>query len=72
MLWRITSQKGDHLSKSFHKLWNILTKAMTDPRAGEVICVLDALDECEESGRYEIIRALNAFYSSSEGTARLI
>jgi ankyrin repeat protein len=43
-------------------------KAMTDQRAGEVICVLDALDECEESGRYEIIRALDAFYSSSEHT----
>jgi hypothetical protein len=60
--------EGSHLSKSFHKLWNILTKAMTDPRADEVICVLDALDEYEESGRYEIIRALDAFYSSSEGT----
>ena len=41
---------------------------MTDPRADEVICVLDALDECEESGRYEIIYALNAFYSSSKDT----
>jgi ankyrin repeat protein len=60
--------EGSHLSKSFHKLWNILTKAMTDPSAGEVICVLDALDECEESGRYEIIRALNAFYGSSKDT----
>ena len=40
--------EGSHLPKSFYKLWNILTRAMTDPRAGEVICVLDALDECEE------------------------
>ena len=60
--------EGSHLFKSFHKLWNVLTKAMTDPRADEVICILDALDECEESGRYEIIHALNSFYSSSEST----
>jgi ankyrin repeat protein len=63
--------EGSYLSKSFHKLWNILTKAMTDPGAGEVVCVLDALDECEESGRYEIIGALNAFYGSSGGASNL-
>jgi ankyrin repeat protein len=54
--------EGDQLPQSFHKLWNILMKATSDPTAGEVICFLDALDECEESGRYDIINVLNAFY----------
>jgi ankyrin repeat domain-containing protein 50 len=54
--------EGDRLPQLFHKLWSILIKAATDFKAGEVICVLDALDECEESGRYGIITALNTFY----------
>lgn len=53
---------GDKLPTSFHKLWTILTKAATDPKAGEVVCILDALDECEESGRYDMIKALGIFY----------
>jgi ankyrin repeat protein len=57
--------EGDRLSQSFHKLWGILVKAATDPKAREVVCVLDALDECEESGRYEIIRTLSTFYKQS-------
>ncbi|KAI9765965.1 MAG: hypothetical protein M1840_006972, partial [Geoglossum simile] len=62
--------EGHQLPTLFHKLWAILTEAATDPKAGEVICILDALDECEESGRYNIIKALNAFYkkvNSAEG-----
>ena len=62
--------EGNRLPQSFHKLWNILIKATTDLKAGEVVCILDALDECEELGRYEIISALNTFYkkvTSSEG-----
>ncbi|OCK95360.1 ankyrin, partial [Cenococcum geophilum 1.58] len=67
--------EGNRLPQSFHKLWNILIKATTDLKAGEVVCILDALDECEESGRYEIISALNAFYkkvtSSKENLSKL-
>lgn len=67
--------EGNRLPQSFHKLWNILIKATTDLKAGEVVCILDALDECEESGRYEIINALNAFYkkatSSKENLSKL-
>jgi hypothetical protein len=66
--------EGDQLSQSFHKLWSILTKATADSRADEIICILDALDECEESGRYQIIDALNTFYkkaSSRQSTSQL-
>jgi len=67
--------EGNRLPQSFYKLWSILTKASTDPKAGEVVCILDALDECEELGRYEIINALNAFYkkvtSSEENLSKL-
>src|SRR5436305_5756938 len=56
--------EGEKLPLSFYKLWNILTKSASDPEAGEVVCILDALDECEESGRYNIINSLNDFYKN--------
>jgi hypothetical protein len=56
--------EGKNLPLSFYKLWNILTKSASDPEAGEVVCILDALDECEESGRYNIINSLNDFYKN--------
>jgi ankyrin repeat protein len=58
---------GANLFQLFGKLWNILTKAAADPKAGEVICVLDALDECEESSRFKLIDALNNFYRNAAG-----
>ncbi|KAH0534088.1 hypothetical protein FGG08_007313, partial [Glutinoglossum americanum] len=60
--------EGERLPTLFHKQWTVLTKAATDPKAGEVICILDALDECEESGRYDIIKALSAFYKKANNT----
>ena len=62
--------EGNQLPQLFHKLWSILTKAASDSRAGEVVCILDALDECEESGRYKIIDALNAFYKQAISSGR--
>jgi hypothetical protein len=43
---------GEKIVQSFHILWDILTNAVADPQAGEVFCILDALDECKEVGRY--------------------
>jgi tetratricopeptide (TPR) repeat protein len=55
-------EDGDMLPRLFSKLWNILSKAARDPQAGEIICVLDALDECEEQGRFKLIDTLTKFY----------
>ena len=55
-------REGQTLCDLFGKLWSILTNAAADPEAGEIVCVLDALDECEESGRFELIDTLNRFY----------
>jgi hypothetical protein len=66
--------EGTNLLQCFGKLWSILTKAGTDPDASEVICVLDALDECEESRRFELIDTLNRFYrnATSHGEENII
>lgn len=33
------------------------------PKAGKILCILDALDECEQSGKGRLINSLNKFYS---------
>ncbi|KAF1809210.1 HET-domain-containing protein [Eremomyces bilateralis CBS 781.70] len=65
---------GHQLSQSFHTLWGILIKTVADRNAGEVFCVLDALDECTKAGQYQIINALSSFYqqaSSGNDSSRL-
>ncbi|KAJ5371988.1 hypothetical protein N7517_003994 [Penicillium concentricum] len=57
--------EGSKLLQLFQKLWNILLKAASDPKAGEIICILDGLDECAENGRYQIIDVLSAFYKQA-------
>lgn len=32
----------------FKELWDILLESTADPEAGEIICVLHALDECKK------------------------
>ncbi|KAF3942014.1 hypothetical protein ABW19_dt0208144 [Dactylella cylindrospora] len=56
-------QAGDsRLSESIEDLWDILEVAASHPNSGQIICVLDALDECEEESRYKLIALLKRFY----------
>ncbi|KAF6828449.1 nacht and ankyrin domain protein [Colletotrichum musicola] len=52
---------GKQLRDNFHQLWDILTSCAKNPDAGEIVCVLDALDECDEPGRKEILMKLRTF-----------
>ncbi|KAM0270235.1 hypothetical protein ACHAQH_009517 [Verticillium albo-atrum] len=52
---------GEKLRNNFHQLWDILTNCAKSPNAGEIVCALDALDECDETGRKEILMKLKAF-----------
>lgn len=36
---------------------------MTDPEAGDIVIVLDTLDECSESGRVPLVRKIAQSYS---------
>ena len=36
--------EGQNLPQLFQKLWNILLKAADDSKAGEIVCILDGLD----------------------------
>lgn len=49
---------GRQLRTMFSTLWEILEKSANDNEAGEIICVLDALDECKDSARVDLIQKL--------------
>ncbi|KAF2802723.1 uncharacterized protein BDZ99DRAFT_199229 [Mytilinidion resinicola] len=51
------------LKNEFEELWRILISVMPDPSAGNVICILDALDECRQPDQDKLITYLKRFYS---------
>ncbi|CZR63528.1 uncharacterized protein PAC_13425 [Phialocephala subalpina] len=53
---------GDKFTASVDLLWEILITASADPKAKEIICVLDALDECRQSELEYLLRKVCAFY----------
>ncbi|KAI0506750.1 ankyrin repeat-containing domain protein [Xylaria bambusicola] len=63
------AEEGDQLVASFPRLWDIFTKATSDPSHGEMVCILDALDECVD--QKQLINALAQHYSISRGTSAL-
>ncbi|KAI1351104.1 hypothetical protein F5Y01DRAFT_284019 [Xylaria sp. FL0043] len=66
---------GKSLATNFSELWDILLDCTTTSDAGEIICVLDALDECNRNDRDEIISKLEDFFTTigqaSRRTCRL-
>ncbi|KAJ5670058.1 uncharacterized protein N7477_005421 [Penicillium maclennaniae] len=61
----IWQQRKETLKKDPDELWSLFIKAATDLGAGNVVVVFDALDECSEKGRQQLIRRLKAFYSKA-------
>ena len=57
---------GDKLGSMFGELWKNLLETLKDPATGEVVCVLDALDECTESEREKLLDHLIELYSSND------
>ena len=55
---------GAKLSQMFSDLWEILIKCAEDSEAGKIICVIDALDECEAESRGNLLREIIHLYSS--------
>ena len=68
------NERGAALSTTFLELWSIFTAAATDPTAGDIICVLDALDECNDQDQSRLIECLEDFYlrqQTSSSASRL-
>ncbi|KAM3499454.1 hypothetical protein MY10362_007285 [Beauveria mimosiformis] len=59
------------LPEEFSLLWDILVACSSSILAGGVICVLDALDECEREDRGLLMEKLQVYYTASEGEQKL-
>lgn len=55
---------GEELGKLLDTMFNVLQDAASDPVVGQVLCVLDALDECDN--RERIIDLITSFYRCSQ------
>ncbi|UKZ46399.1 hypothetical protein TrVGV298_000600 [Trichoderma virens] len=53
---------GEKLAQSFSELWEILIRCSNSLKFGEIICVIDALDECNVDSRKSFIEKLKEFY----------
>ena len=62
---------GHSLSRNSSELWRILMDCIKSVDAGEIICVLDALDECDVASRKQIIDRLRYFYFQEQNTSKL-
>ncbi|KAI1294320.1 purine and uridine phosphorylase [Xylaria venustula] len=56
---------GENITGSFAELWDVLLTASQNNNAGEVVCILDAFDECDDQGRSDFTRCLRKLYSES-------
>jgi ankyrin repeat protein len=54
---------GQNLRSMFSELWKVLMKTAQDQSAGEIICLLDALDECQADAREQFLGQLNQLYN---------
>lgn len=58
-------KNGSDLSSLPTEMWAILRRIILYPEAGKIVCVIDALDECEASGRKYTINQLRALYTDT-------
>lgn len=56
---------GSKLQQETDKLWCILLAATSDAAAHNTICVLDALDECKDGDRSNLIEKLAQFHKNA-------
>ncbi|THW78138.1 hypothetical protein D6D18_09779, partial [Aureobasidium pullulans] len=63
------SKNGSKLQQETDELWRILLTATSDPAARNTTCVLDALDECRDRDRSDLIAKLARFHevAASQG-----
>ncbi|KAB5566911.1 hypothetical protein GE09DRAFT_1284618 [Coniochaeta sp. 2T2.1] len=61
---------GEKRTKNFSELWRILLECVRSSNTGEVVCILDALDECDRNSRGELISKIQDFYFKQDEPSR--
>jgi ankyrin repeat protein len=56
--------QGENLLNSFPTLWSIFINLACDAQVGGMICILDALDECKEDSRDELLQQIGNYFST--------
>ncbi|PWW75243.1 hypothetical protein C7212DRAFT_358351 [Tuber magnatum] len=56
--------KAERFTGEMDALWGILVNAAADRECGDVICVVDGLDECESKTRGQLIGRMTALFGS--------
>ena len=59
---------GSKLLGMFDELWCILIETARHEEAGETVCVVDALDECEMEARERLLETFSQHFSTTRGT----
>lgn len=57
------TNNGDALTRRFDELWKVLVHSAQIDTGGDIICVLDALDECDPNDRDSFVRKLDRLYT---------
>ncbi|KAJ5806268.1 uncharacterized protein N7503_003870 [Penicillium pulvis] len=61
---------GRELLNLFDEMFDILCQAATDPSVGQIVCILDALDECNDDDQLVLIESIINFYHTSKNDSR--
>ncbi|PON29848.1 hypothetical protein TGAM01_v201214 [Trichoderma gamsii] len=56
---------GETFFNSFAELWKTLIQISKAQSAGEIICIFDAIDECEDQGRSQLAQELCKLYDAA-------
>ncbi|KIL89241.1 hypothetical protein FAVG1_07635 [Fusarium avenaceum] len=64
LLLQFEDLKGQCTLESFSDLWRIIIQLIRDSPDKEFICLIDAIDECDTSGRQEFFKAMTSLYDT--------
>jgi hypothetical protein len=57
--------RGARLKKAFDALWGVFEDCIYDKRMKNTVCIMDALDECEDMTRTLLVEQLSLLFASS-------
>jgi ankyrin repeat protein len=61
----VWNKNGSQLQQETDELWRMLLAVTSDPTARNTVCVLDALDECRDADRSDLIAKLARFHAGA-------
>ncbi|KAH6986404.1 hypothetical protein BKA56DRAFT_613779 [Ilyonectria sp. MPI-CAGE-AT-0026] len=67
---RIFELQGPSMIESFSSLWSIFLKIAKDPKLGSLYIILDALDECENVTRRQLLESISEMLVDSAHSTR--